>query len=231
MFINDQEYADEKRVDFFIALSSIFVSGCVTNQSSKTLQENSNISSAPAHTPVNAITPVNNKLAATPAAKIESQPKAAIKDDIFIADNRKESTGLLGKTVTAKNKYSKTLGTKIDHYNSYATTGVYTKFVFPEKTNVVYLFPEKRNKSKGIFAFVKEEKKTAYFIDIIEINIPKGYLLGTDNCNIGVIGLFKDIYQVGGHKKPEKAWTIVNGRFIPMTNFSKMECEDNSSGD
>lgn len=206
-----------------IALCVILSSGCVTNPNAKAQTTNTN---GPAASAI-ANAPAIRKSATEPVAGIELPSNAPLKDLNLIADNRKESTGLLGKTITSKIKYNKNWHGELPHFNNYAYFQVTGNINLPLNTNIVNLLSGNKKNSAEIFAFIKENNNSAYFIDMLEIKVPKGYILSYERCTIGFVGLFKgnsgsDMYL----RNPEKAWTIVNGRFAPMTNISKMVCEE-----
>ena len=208
-----------------ISLGAALLAGCETNPTMAKLVKDVNSATTPSTT-------TNQRSSDISVAKVSTQIKVVGNNQELIADKRTESTGLLGKTLTSKSKYNKNYHGELEHFDDYAIFSAVDVKGIPENTNIINLWPIKINRTKEIFAFIKENKKTAYFIDILEVDIPKGYTAEYNRCNVGNIGLFKKSNSDGSYySKPVKAWTVINGRFNSITNFSKMQCEDMGSGD
>lgn len=166
-----------------------------------------------------------------PVPKVEAPSKAPAFDPMLVADKRTESTGLLGKTIVPQTKYSKSWNGKLPYANNYAMFDGYSQLALPANTKVIELVPEKRVVGKSLFAYVRETGKSIYFIDTLEVNYAKNDLLLYEGCTVGVIGLFKYPYsKEPGAGRPLKGWTVAAGRFVPVANISKLQCDNNDPG-
>lgn len=157
---------------------------------------------------------------------------SGINSKLITPDRRVESTGLLGKTLSPKKKFSKNWNGELPYFNNYASFPGNGVVGIPDKTNIIMLVPEKANKKKAIFAYVKENDSSSYFVDVLEVDVPKGYTAQYWGCTVGHIGLFKNATSESSpYSSPIKAWSVVDERFRSILNFSKMQCEDVSIGD
>ena len=213
-----------------MCLSSLLVSACVTNPASVKEPTNgpATAKSSPAAATVSTTnsTPTTQRKLEDQAANVAAPSNAAGSSATLVADKRLESTGLLGKTLNSKKKYSKSWHGELDYFNNFAKFYASGAQALPANTKVLALIPDKRNKNKEYFAFVKENGKATYFIDILEVDIPKGLVISYQECNMGVIGLFKESNTADANfSKPIKAWSVVDGRFALMAATSKMECQ------
>jgi hypothetical protein len=210
-------------------MSGLLLSACVSNPSTNKDLANASTAGKPlttsATTPAIGSSPVVQKKGETPDVKVAAQTNASGNALLLVADKRTESTGLLGKTLVAKKKYSKSWHGELEYFNNFAKFYASGGQALPVNTKVLALVPDKRIKGKEFFAFVKEDRNSTYFVDTLEIDVPKGFVVSFEECTFGSIGLFKESNTSSENfNKPLKAWSVVNGRFSLMTNTAKMEC-------
>jgi hypothetical protein len=210
-----------------VASCGLLLSACVSNPpANRDTSDTAGATNAvPAPAPVRANAPAIQKKVEVSAVKVEAPSNAPGNDQLLVAEKRSESTGLLGKTLVSKKKYSKSWHGELDYFNNFAKFYASGAQKLPANTKVLALIPDKRNKNKEYFAFVKESGNTTYFIDILEVDVPKGLVVSYEECNLGSVGLFRESNTVDQNfSKPVKAWNVVDGRFALMTNTNRMEC-------
>lgn len=210
------------------AISVSLLAGCETNPAVGNFVKRINDATTPTSNTTQPSAPLAQNRAEVPARKAESQVKTAENSREFVADKRVESTGLLGKTLTSKIKYSKSWHGEVPFFNAYMAFIAIDGNRLPKNTNILNLRTDTTFRKKEIFAFVKGNATNAYFIDMLEVDLPKGYTAQSFECKGGDIGLFNfsSTDSTGNYVKPVKAWSVVNGRFVQITNINKMTCVD-----
>lgn len=214
------------------AISMALLAGCETNPAIGNFVKSINQATTPTSNAAQTATSSNQKRADAPLVMAESQTRTANNNKEYLADNRVESTGLLGKTLTSKIKYSKSWHGELPFFNAYMVFDVTNGRTLPKNTSILNLKLDTNSTKKEIFAFVRGNKSKAYFIDLLEVNVSKEHSVLYTECQGGDIGLFRSSTTdgMGNYSNPVKAWSVVNGRFIQLTNISMMTCVDPSDG-
>jgi hypothetical protein len=163
----------------------------------------------------------------TGASTENSQPKmSSLKSTAPVLINAPLATDvgsktLIGKTITPVKKYNKDINSEVDYYNDYVAFSTNTKIGLPKNTSLFRLIKDGASKSIDVYALTKNGKTSKEFLDLVEIENPKGFVTVSESCKGALFAQFP-IGMV--FTKPTKAWKVENGKITQMSNLKGVAC-------
>lgn len=148
-----------------------------------------------------------------------------------------DPTGLVGKTVTPLALPKDSNSNKTAYGNDYFDCGGSMLDGVGPQIGVTRLRKGAKitcqaTMGKQIIALTRSsnQNKSHEFLDVMEINVPKGYEFATWGCTGAKMAVSKNDRYATHSTKLVQAWDVVNFKFVPVTNLKAVKCENPSYG-
>lgn len=144
-----------------------------------------------------------------------------------------DPTGLVGKTVTPANSDSINKAFGNDYY---LCGGAMVNGMGPNIGILTIRKGEKTScqitvgKQTVALTRISNEAKSYEFLDVLEINVPKGYEFTASGCTGAKMAVSKNERDATHLTKHMQAWDVVNFKLVPITNLKAVKCENMGYG-